>query len=425
MTLTLLLVFAVLAVLGVPLAVSLGIGAIVTLIVYDIPLTQVPQGMLTGMNSFILVAVPLFILAGNLMGTGGLADRIFAAADAFVGRYRGGLGHVNVIASAIFGGLSGSSVADVGSLGAIEIRTMTKYRYPRPYATAITTVTSVLSSVVPPSIIMIIAASTAGVSVGSALAGGIGPAILFIASFMAVNYVISVRNGYGVISRRTFREKCRMVVVAIPALGAPVIILASIFGGFVTPTEGAGLAVVYSLLIGVMVYRGTSWRDLSQGVVSAGVTTGTVLFIAMVASVAAYIFTLDGLPGRVSTFILGLSDSPAVVMVLIGLFLIIVGMFMDVIAAILILIPVLMPAVTAVGVSPLHFVVFLVAALSVGLVTPPVGVALFAASSVSGLGIEEISIASKWFYAVMVAVVVALALVPAISTFPAALLTGG
>lgn len=423
MSYTLIAIFAVLAILGIPLATSLGIAVIATLVIFDLPLSLVPQAMYTSMNSFVLVAVPLFILAGNVMSGGGIADRIFAAADCVVGRWRGGLGHVNVIASTIFGGMSGSSVADVGSLGVIEIKAMTDYKYPRPYAAALTMVTSVLSSVVPPSIIMIIAAATAGVSVGEALAGGIGPAILFVAGFMITNYVLAVRNGYGTVSRQSARQTGRSLLMAVPALGAPVIILTSIFSGIVTPTEGAGLAVVYSLLVGLVVYREMGGRDIPQMLIRSGVTTGTVLFIAMVASVAAYIFTIDGLPVQMSDAILGITDNPLLVMLILGALLILIGTVMDVVAAILILVPVLMPTVVLVGIDPLHFVVFTVACLSMGLVTPPVGVALFATSYVSGLSIERIALASRWFYLAMVVTLVVLAVVPQVSLWPAELLT--
>jgi tripartite ATP-independent transporter DctM subunit len=423
MSFALIAIFAVLAFLGVPLAIALGIGVAATLVLYDLPLSLVPQAMYTSMNSFVLVAVPLFILAGNVMSVGGIADKIFAAADSVVGRWRGGLGHVNVIASSIFGGMSGSSVADVGSLGAIEIKAMTDYNYPRPYAAALTMVTSVLSSVVPPSIIMIIAAAAAGVSVGGALAAGLGPACLFIAGFMVTNYVMARRHGFGSVSRRSHGYVVRALLVAVPALGAPVIILTSIFSGVVTPTEGAGLAVIYSLLIGLLLYREMGIRDVPSILVRSGITTGTVLFIAMVASIAAYIFTIDGLPVRLSDAVLGISDNPAVVMLILGAVLILIGTVMDIIAAILILVPVLMPTVQVVGIDPLHFVVFLVACLSMGLVTPPVGVALFATSYVSRLSIERIAIASKWFYASMVVVLALLAVVPQVTLWPAEVLT--
>ncbi len=422
MSLTLLAFFFVLAVLGVPLAVSLGLAAAITLYLYDLPLSVVSQAMYTSMNSFLLVAVPLFILAGRVMERGGVSDRIFSAANGVVGRWRGGLGQVNIVASMIFGGISGSSVADVSGLGPLEIRAMTERKYPRPYAAALTMVTSTMASVVPPSILMIIAAATAGQSVGAALAGGLGPAIVLLVLFATVNYVLSVRRGMGDVVPLPGRQALIQIAVALPALGAPLIILGGIFQGFVTPTEAAGLAVLYTLAIGTAIYREVRWRELPVLITRAGINAGTILFIAMAASVATYIFTIDGLPLKVSSTILALSDNPVAVLLLLGVALVVVGMFMDIIAAILILTPVLLPTALAVGVDPIHFIVFLVTALSVGLSTPPVGICLFATAYISGLRVETIVRAAAPYYVVMLLALVLLALFPNLVLWPVQIL---
>lgn len=423
MSLTLLGIFVVLLLLGVPLSVSLGIGVIATLLIFDIPLDLLPQSMMSSMNSFLLVAVPLFVLAGNLMAGGGISDRIFHGAEVIFGRFRGGLGQVNIAASAIFGGISGSSVADVVSLGKIEIKAMTDHKYPRPYAAATTMVTSTLSSLMPPSILIIIAASTAGVSVGAALAGGLGPSLVLIVILMVLNFILSVRHKYGEISRTSFKTGAAVVLAGIPAMGGPVIILVGMFSGFFTPTEAAAVAVFYSLLVGIYVYRDMKWRQMPKMIIDAGVTTGTILLIAMIANVASYIFTIDGLPAKVSSWLLGVSTDPIVVMLLIGVILIIIGTVMDIVAAILLCSPVLMPAAIAAGIDPIHFVVYLVAALAVGLVTPPVGVSLFATSYVSGLSIEKIAKAAAPHYVVMALAIVVLAVFPQLILWPAEFLT--
>ncbi|CAN7510041.1 TRAP transporter large permease [Pseudarthrobacter oxydans] len=423
MSLTLLGIFLLLLLLGVPLSVSLGIGVIATLLIFDIPLDLLPQSMMSSMNSFLLVAVPLFVLAGNLMAGGGISDRIFRGAEVIFGRFRGGLGQVNIASSAIFGGISGSSVADIVSLGKIEIKAMTDHKYPRPYAAAMTMVTATLSSLIPPSILMIIAASTANVSVGAALAGGFGPSIVLILVLMLVNFFLSARHGYGEVSRTPFKKGLRIVLEGIPAMGGPVIILVGMFSGIVTPTEAAAVAVFYSLLVGIYVYRDMKWRQMPKMIVDAGLTTGTILLIAMIAGVASYIFTIDGLPAKVSSWLLSVSTDPTIVMLLIGLILIIIGTVMDKVAAILLCTPVLMPAAVSAGVDPVHFIVFLVAALAVGLVTPPVGVCLFAASYVSGLPMEKIVKAAVPLYAVMVVAIVMLAIFPQLILWPADLLT--
>lgn len=423
MSLTLLAIFVVLFLLGVPLAVALGVSVVGTMLIYDIPLDLLAQTMLSSMNSFLLVAVPLFVLAGNVMAGGGISDRIFSGAQVFFGRFRGGLGHVNIAASAVFGGISGSSVADVVSLGKIEIKAMTDHKYPRPYAAALTMATSTLSSVMPPSILIIIAASTAGISVGAALAGGLGPAAVLIIVLMVVNFIIAARNGYGQVQRTTFKKGTRTVVAAVPALGGPIVILVGMFGGAFTPTEAAAIAVFYSLLVGAFVYRDMKWREMPKMVIDAGLTSGTILFIAMTANVATYIFTIDGLPARVSNWLLSITSQPTLVMLLMGVILVLIGTVMDIVAAILLTVPVLMPAAMSAGVDPIHFVVFLVAALSIGLVTPPVGVALFATSYVSKLPMEVIVKAAVPHYAVMAVAIVVLAVFPALITWPAQLLT--
>ena len=411
-----------LSLLGVPLAVALGLAAVLTLLVAGLPLSIAAQAMYTSVNSFLLIAVPLFILAGHIMERGGLSERIFSAANAVVGRWRGGLGHVNILASFIFGGISGSAVADVASLGPLEIRAMTERGYPRAYAAALTMITATLASIVPPSILMIIAASAAGQSVGAALAGGLGPAVMLAAGFFAVNYLMARRYGYGELAEQPVSESLRAIGIALPALGAPVIILTGLFSGIVTPTEAAGLAVIYTLLVSLVFYGGVRLRDVPGLIVSAGRTTGTVLLILMSASVATYVFTVDRLPQKVSQAILAVSSDPEVVMLLMGLIFIVVGMFMEIIAAGLILVPVLMPVAVSVGVNPLHFVVFLVTGLSLGLATPPVGTCLFATAQITGMPMERIVRAALPFYAGSFVIYLVMAVFPEIVLFPIRLL---
>ncbi|WP_319558996.1 TRAP transporter large permease [Marispirochaeta sp.] len=415
MSLLLLGLFFILSFLGIPLAVSLGISSIITVVLYDLPITIIARLMYTSMNSFLLVAVPLFILAGTVMEKGGVANRIFNAANSFVGRFHGGLGMVNIIASFIFGGISGSSVADVGSLGPLEIKAMTDEGYDKSYSAALTMVTSTLSSVVPPSILMIVAAVAGEQSVSACLAGGFGPAITLSGIFMIQNYIIARKNGYGKIIKRTLRSIVDIIARSIPALISPIIILFGMFSGIVTPTEAAALAVIYTIFISTFVYKQMPWRQFPRMIISAGTTAGTILLVAMTASIATYIFAVDQLPLKVSAFLLGFSQNPALIMVLMGFIFIIVGMFLDIIAAILLLTPVLMPAAVQVGVDPVHFVVFMVTSLAIGLSTPPVGVCLFATSLVSKISIEKIVKASWQFYVTIFIFICVFAVSPQIS----------
>lgn len=423
MSLVLLTIFLGLSLLGVPLAVALGLGAAATLWYHDLPLSMVTQSMATSINSFLLIAVPLFVLAGHIMERGGLSERIFGAAEACVGRFRGGLGHVNILSSFVFGGISGSSVADIASIGRITIGAMTARNYPRPYSAALTLITSTLATLVPPSILMIVAAAAAGQSVGQALAGGLGPGILLVVALLVYNAVISKAKGYGTLLPFDPWANLRAIARALPSLGAPVIILTAMFTGIVTPTEAAALAVLYTLAVGFLVHREIALADLPELLIGAGRTAGTVLLILMVASTATYVFTIDMLPSKASSSIMALTTDPRLVLLLMGLIFLAVGMLMDIVAAALMLIPILMPAAVQVGVDPLHFIVFMVAALAMGLATPPVGTCLFATAQVSGVPIERLALATVPFYIVNVVVLTLIALLPQVVLWPARFLT--
>lgn len=423
MSVWLLTLFAVLALLGIPLSLSLGLAAATTLWWFDLPLSMVTQTMASSINSFLLIAVPLFILAGQIMERGGLSERIFDAAEAAIGRFRGGLGHVNIASSFVFGGISGSSVADIASLGPISIRAMTTRGYPLPYSAALTLITATLATLVPPSILIIVAAASAGQSVGAALAGGLGPGLLLALALAAYNAFAARRHGYGTMSQFDYRKSLRSLLRAVPSVGAPVIILTGMFSGIVTPTEAAGLAVLYTLLVAIVVHREMGWRDLVPLIIRAGQTAGSVLLILMVANIATYVFTVDLLPQKTTGLLGTIASSPFATLLLMGLVFLIVGMLMDIVAAALMLIPVLMPAAVNANVDPLHFLIFMVASLAIGLASPPVGTCLFATAQVSKVPVEKLVVAALPFYAVNITILVLLAAFPSIVLAPAAWLT--
>ena len=423
MSLFVIVAFAVLALLDVPLSLSLGVAVIATMWFFELPLSMITQTMATSINSFLLIAVPLFILAGQIMERGGLSERIFDAAEAVVGRFRGGLGHVNIASSFVFGGISGSSVADIASLGPISIRAMTTRGYPLPYSAALTLITATLATLVPPSILIIVAAASAGQSVGAALAGGLGPGLLLGVVLAFYNAIISRRRGYGTVTRLDSRRSLRAFLRAVPSVGAPIIILVGMFSGFVTPTEAAGLAVLYTLFVGMVVHRELGWRVLVGLIVSAGRTAGSVLLILMVASAATFVFTVDLLPQQTSNLLAQLGQGPFATLMFMGLVFLIVGMLMDIVAAALMLIPVLMPAAVAAGVDPLHFLIFMSASLAIGLASPPVGTCLFATAQVARIPVERLVVAALPFYALNVSTLVVIAAVPEVVLLPARWLT--
>ncbi len=408
MSLVLILLFLGLMFLGVPIAVSLGAASVIVMATMTtLPLSMAAQSMFTAMNSFIMVAVPLFILCGSLMDEGGIADRIYDLAEALVGWIYGGLGHVSVVVNMLFAGMSGSSVAAIASIGKMSINALEKKGYPKDYATAINLSGSMLASVIPPSILMINAAATGNVSIGQALLAGLIPGIIIGLIFMVYNYLYCKRHNIGDRVPFSGKKLGKAFVRAIPALLTPVILLGGVYTGIYTPTEGAAIAVVYTCIVSIYVFKNLKWRDIPRIMMKNARSTGTILFVAIAAKPASLLFEIDGLPSKVANMIAGISDNRIVILLVLYVFLIVVGMFMDATAAIFILVPILLPAVQAVGVSPLFFVVFLVITLSFGLITPPVGVCLYAAENVTGLPLEKIIKASvPWIGLIAISLVI-------------------
>ena len=425
MSVAIIVIFLLLMFLGVPIAVSLGAASVIVMIfASDLPLNMAAQSMFTAMNSFIMVAVPLFILCGSLMDEGGIADRIYDLAEALVGWIYGGLGHVSVVVNMLFAGMSGSSVAAIASIGKMSINALEKKGYPKDYATAINLSGSMLASVIPPSILMINAAATANVSIGQALLAGLIPGIIIGIIFMIYNYIYCKRHKIGDRTPFVAKKLGKAFVRAIPALLTPVILLGGVYTGFYTPTEGAAIAVVYTTLVSIYVFKAITWKDIPRIVIKNARSTGTILFVAIAAKPASLLFEIDGLPSRVAEMIAGISDNRIVILMVLYIFLIFVGMFMDATAAIFILVPILCPAVQAVGVSPLFFVVFLVITLSFGLITPPVGVCLYAAENVTGLPLEKIIKASVPWIALIAVSLVLFIIFPQIIEGPVAAIYG-
>jgi C4-dicarboxylate transporter DctM subunit len=423
MSIFLLVLFLVLSALGVPLAVSLGLSSIAAILIYtSTPLDLLSQSMFSAMNSFLLVAVPLFILVGVLMERGRVAERLFDFAEALVGWLPGGLGHVNVASSVIFGGVSGSSVADIASIGAIEINAMQRHGFPKGYAVGMTLVTSTLSSIIPPSILIVIAGSIANVSIGTLLIAGLVPGLFLAFMFMVFNHFYSVYHGYNPPKPFNVRLVVTTGIAAILPMLTPVILLVGIVDGYFTPTEAAAIAVLYTMFLSIVLYRTIRPKELPSIFIETARTTGTILFIAATAKLAAWVFTYDGLPQQVAEFLGSISTGPTMALFLIFLFLIVIGMFMDAIAAMFILIPVLMPPAIQLGIDPMHFLIVTVITLTLGLITPPVGVCLFAVAQVAKMSIEDVIKGSILPISIMMAAILALVLFPVLTLGPIRLL---
>ncbi|CAN7664528.1 TRAP transporter large permease [Pararhizobium sp. LjRoot255] len=419
MSLFLLLSFFGLSMLGVPLAVALALAGVATLYLFtSMPLDLLSQTMFSSMNSFLLVAVPLFILVGTVMERGRVAERIFDFAEAIVGWLPGGLGHVNVISSVIFSGVSGSSVADIASVGAIEIKAMERHGFPKGYAVGMTLCTSTLSSIIPPSILVVIAGSIANVSIGTLLVAGLVPGLFIAFAFLVFNHFYSVYYGYNPPTPFNLRLVVVTGLRAILPMLTPLILIIGIASGLFTPTEAAAIAVVYVLVLGVLVYRTLPVREIPEILIATARISGTILFIAATSQLAAWIFTYDGLPDKVAVLLEAMSFGPVSGMLLIFVFLLIIGIFMEAIPAMFILIPVLMPPVQALGIDPIHFLIVTVMTLTLGLVTPPVGVCLFAAAQVANMKVEDVIRGSLAPMTVLTLAIFALVLFPILTLGP-------
>ena len=423
MSIALLLLFLGLSALGVPLAVALGLASVAAIMMFtSTPIDLLSQSMFSAMNSFLLVAVPLFILVGHFMERGRVAERIFDFAEAMVGWMPGGLGHVNVVSSVIFGGISGSSVADIASVGAIEIKAMERHGFPKSYAVGMTLVTSTLSSIIPPSILVVIAGSIANVSIGTLLVAGLIPGLFIAFVFMVFNHFYAVHYGYNPPTPFNLRLVVTTGLRAILPMLTPVILLGGIVNGFFTPTEAAAIAVLYTMFLSVIVYRSIPPVEIWNILVETARASGTILFIAATAKLAAWVFAFDGLPVQVANFLGSISTGPTMALFLIFLFLIVVGMFMDAIAAMFILIPVLLPPALKMGIDPMHFLIVTVITLTLGLVTPPVGVCLFAVAQVAKMRIEDVIRGSMIPVGILTAAILALVLFPVLTLGPIRLL---
>lgn len=419
MSLTLLSLFLLLCALGCPLAIALGLSSVASIAIFtSTPVHVLSESMFSAMNSFLLVAVPLFLLGGQLMDKGGVADRIFDFAHACVGWLPGGMGHVNVASSVVFGGISGSSVADIASLGAIEINAMVKHGYDKGYAVGMTLATSTLSSIIPPSILMVIAGSIANQSIGLLLIAGLVPGLFIAAFLMVYNHIYSVRRGVCKPTPFDARHFAKAAMRAILPMLTPVILMAGILDGFFTPTEAAAIAVVYTFFIASVVYKNISWPQMREMLKETGRSSGGILFIAATGKLAAWVFAFDGLPVMVASWLGALTQDPTMIMVLIFLFLVVVGMFMDAIAAMFILIPILVAPAVSLGVDPIHLLVVIVITLTLGLVTPPVGVCLFAVAKVTNMSMEEVIKSSTGPVSVLIVSIVALVLFPVLVIGP-------
>jgi C4-dicarboxylate transporter DctM subunit len=409
--------FVICFVLGIPLALVLGITGFSVILAMGVPPQLLAQRMFTGIDSFPLMAVPFFILAGDLMNRGGTTARIIAFADSLVGHIRGGLAHANILGSMIFAGISGSAVADTSAIGSIMIPSMEKNGYDLDFSAAVTASSSVIGPIIPPSIIMVIYGVSVNVSIGGLFAAGFIPGILLGLALMLVVLSVSRKRQYPMSEGFSVSRVLKEFRNAAWALFAPVIILGGILGGIFTPTEAAAVAVVYSFFVGKFVFREITWKDLPHILFQSGITTGAILLIISLANVFAWVIAANQIPGRLAAMFLAATSNPYVFLLLVNILLLIVGMFMETGAAIILLAPILAPVAVQLGIHPLHFGFIVVLNLAIGMATPPVGVCLFVACGITGLSLERISKAVMRFVFALIGVLLLVTYVAPISLF--------
>ncbi|CDQ21238.1 C4-dicarboxylate transporter, DctM subunit [Halobacillus karajensis] len=404
--------------IGVPIAISLGVSAL-TAIYFGttLPLGIIVQKAFTSLDSFPLLAIPFFMLAGILMGKGGVSKRLLHLATSMVGWMTGGLSMVTIVACMFFAAISGSGPATVAAIGGFMIPAMIAKHYKPGFAASVPAAAGSIGVIIPPSIPFVIYGVTANVSVGDMFIAGIFPGMLIAVLLMVTAYIISVKNNYrpedG--SKTSGKEVFRALNDAKWALFIPVIILGGIYGGIFSPTEAAVVSVVYALIIGAFIYKELTWKTVYDSFIQTIIINSTTMIIICLSVSFAHFMTLVQLPDQISNYLTGLTTNPFFILIVINLLLLLVGMFIDTISAVVILTPVLLPIVTEFGVDPVHFGVILVANLAIGFVTPPVGVNLFVASTVGKVKFEKIVVGVLPLLVVMIFALFIITYVPALS----------
>ena len=406
---------AIFLVLGVPVAVALGLSALIFIVVAGMPEIVVIHNMVNGIDSFPLLAIPFFILAGHLMNTGGITQRIFTFARALVGWLPGGLGHVNVGASVIFAGMSGAAVADAGGLGTVEIKAMKDAGYDSDFSVGVTAASSTIGPIIPPSLPLVIFGVMASVSIGDLFAAGLIPGLLMALALMVMVAWYSKKRGYPKDNSFELRRLLSTGKRAFLPLLTPLIIIGGIVTGVFTPTESAIAAVFYALFLGIVVYRSLTWRHLVRVSMDTVETTAAILLIVAASTVFAWILTANQAALGLSEALFKVTDSKVGILLLIMLLVLLVGLFMETIAAITILVPILLPIAGQVGIDPVHLGILVVLNLMLGLLTPPVGMVLYVLSEVSGTPFERCVKATMPFFIPLLVVLFAVAFFPALT----------
>ncbi len=411
------IIFLILLFTRVPIAYSLGISAAIYLLLEGIPFNIVAEKMYAGMDSFTMVCIPSFILAGNLMNTGGITKRIVAFCNVFVGHIRGALAYINILASVLFAGISGTALADVASLGSMLIPAMKDEGYDADFSVAITASTSVVGPIIPPSVPMVIAGTLTNLSIAKLFVGGIMPGLIMGLGFIIPTYYMAKKRNYPKHERVPMKERVKIIKDVIWALLMPLILMVGILSGIFTPTEASIVTVLYAFVVGIFIYKEIKLKDIFPIFRDTVIAAGSVIILVGIANLFAWILTSERVPQTIANGILSITDNPILVILIMNIVLLFTGMFMESIAAIIIMIPVLLPVATAIGMSPIHFSIMAILNLMIGLVTPPVGLCLTTAAQIGKISTGRAIKANAPFLVVLILILALVSYVPAVTTF--------
>lgn len=410
--------FVLFLLLGMPIAVALGIASVWTIQKYTtVNLSIAPQVMFKAVDSFPLMAIPFFILAGNVMSRGGISRRLVNFASSLVGTVTGGLAHVSIFASMFFAAISGSSPATTAAIGAVMVPEMEKKGYDKEFSAAVVAAAGTVGVIIPPSIPMVLYAVLAGVSVGRLFLTGFGPGILMGVLMMIVAYFISKKNGYAGTEKATFSQGLIAFKDSFFALLMPFIILGGIYGGIFTPTEAAAVAVLYGILVGLFVYRELKLKEIPEIIFSSAVGSAVIMFLISTANLFGWFLVREMIPQRLAEAVVSLTTNPYIVLLLINLFLLVVGTFINTTAAIILVTPILLPILVKVGIDPLFMGIVMIVNLAVGMITPPVGLCLFVACNLAKISLDRLTVAILPFLVILIVAIFLVTYVPAISMF--------
>ena len=414
-------IFLALLLIGMPVVFVLGLAAAATLVITqpDIPLTIVSQRMYDGLNSFTIMAIPFFVFAGAIMDAGGISRRIVDLATALVGWIVGSLLMVSVVAATGLAAISGSGSADVAAISSIMQPELRRRRYDVDFSAAVIACAGSLAQIIPPSLMMVVVALVSNLSVGAMFLAGVLPGLLTVPGLLASAYLHARRGGpqYRDTEPFHFARLRRAFWASLPALGMPVIIIGGIVGGVFTPTEAASVAVLYGLVVALFVYRDLTWRELPGLVLRASALSAAVMMIVATASIFGWLVASANVPAMLAAWIKSVSSEPWTYLLMVNVLLMLVGMFMESLAAILILVPVLMPIAVSFGIDPVHFGVVVVMNFAIGMVTPPYGITLFVASSIAERNILQVARRITWPWAMMTLILILVTYVPDIALF--------